>query len=132
MRTRLTEHLKRRCQALSVEDRAALAGMMIQSLDREPVMDVAERLEEMRQKILEEYKVDVLDRCRMQPGPYLRAVFSHLALERLPISQSDMARYLGIKPCSVNYYERMVRDALNTPVSNPPLIGIYQNLIQTI
>lgn len=132
MQPRLTEYLKRRCQALSAEDRAALAGQLIQSLDADPPMNVREVLEGMRKGIQEQYKIDVLDRCRMQPGPYLRAVFSHLALERLPISQSDMARYLGIRPCSVNYYERMVRDALNTPASNPPLIGIYQNLIQTI
>lgn len=130
MQPRLTEYLQRRCLVLSAEDRAALAGQLIQSLDGDSPKNIPAELEKVRVRILEEYQVDVLDRCRMQPGPYLRAVFSHWALQVLPVSQSDVARYLGIRPCSVNYYERMVRDAVAVPGSNPSLMAIYQNIMK--
>lgn len=132
MQPRLTDYLRRRCTALSAQDRAALAGQLLHSLDADPPKDCDKELARMRQVVLDEYQVDVLDRCRMQPGPYLRAAMAHLALQRLPLSQSDMARWMGIRPCSVNYYEKTIRDALAVPGSNPALVSIYKNLMEKI
>ena len=132
MQPRLTEYLRRRCAALPAADRANLAGQLLHSLDGDKPVDCELELAKMRQAIKDAYQVDVLDRCRMQPGPYLRAAMAHIALARLPMNQSDVARWFGVRPCSVNYYTRMMRDALAVPGSNPALVSIYQNLMQTI
>lgn len=132
MQPKLTDYLRRRCTALSANDRANLAGQLLQSLEGEKPVDCELELAKMRKTIQDQYQVDVLDRCRMQPGPYLRAAMAYIALDRLPVNQSELARWLGIRPCSVNYYVRMLKEALAIPGSNPPLISIYQNLKQTI
>lgn len=132
MQPRITDHLRRRCQALRREDRAALAGLLLQSLEEKKEDHPWEVLDELRDGIKDQYQIDIMDKCRVQPGPFLRMVFAYLALERTPLTQSDVARYLHIRPCSVNYYVRVVKDALATHGSNPPLMMIYKHLIQSL
>ena len=125
---RLTEYLRRRCLALQAEDRADLAGMLLQSLEGEPRTDKAGTLAAIRQAVLDAYGVDILLRGRSQPGADCKMIAAALALDLLPITQSEVARWMGVKPCTANYYERRVREALETPASNPRLLAEYKTI----
>ena len=128
---RITEYLRRRCLALRVEDRADLAGMLLQSLENVPRLDQAATLAEIRDIITEEYGVDILEtRSRQEPIPYLRMSAMFLARQLLPITQSEVARWMGVKPCTANYYEKTLKEALETPACNPGLIAIYKTISQ--
>ena len=122
--------MRRRCLALNAYDRADLAGMLLQSLEGESRLDKAGTLAAIRQAVLDAYGVDVLKRGRSQPGADCKMVAAALALDLLPISQSEVARWMGVKPCTVNYYNRQVREALDMPVTNPRLIAEYKTIYE--
>lgn len=122
----LTEYLRRRCLALRSEDRADLAGMLLQSLEGEPIQDKGEVFAAIRQAVQDAYGVDVLQRGRSQPGADCKMVAATLALDLLPVSQSEVARWLGVRPCTINYYEHRVREAMAMPGINPRLLVEYQ------
>ena len=126
----LTEHLRRRCLALQAEDRADLAGMLLQSLEGEPRTDKSGTLAAIRQAVLDAYGVDILQRGRSQPGADCKMIAAALALDLLPITQSEVARWMGVKPCTANYYERRVREALETPATNPRLLAEYKTIFE--
>ena len=126
----LTEYLRRRCLALQAEDRADLAGMLLQSLEVEPRQSKRETLAAIRQAVLDAYGVDILQRSRSQPGADCKMIAAALALDLLPISQSEVARWMGVKPCTANYYERRVREALEMPASNPRLLAEYKTIFE--
>ena len=127
----LTEHLRRRCLALQAEDRADLAGMLLQSLEGEPRTDKAGTLAAIRQAVLDAYGVDIItERSRRQPGADCRMIAAVLALDLLPITQSEVARWLGVQPCMVTYYAKKVRGALETPASNPRLLAEYKTIFE--
>lgn len=130
MAERLTEYMRRRCLALNTDDRADLAGMLLQSLEGESRIDKDGTLAAIRQAVLDAYGVDVLKRGRSQPGADCKMVAAALALNLLPISQSEVARWMGVKPCTVNYYNRQVREALDMPVTNPRLIAEYKTIFE--
>ena len=130
MAERLTEYMRRRCLALNADDRAELAGMLLQSLEGESRIDKAGTLAAIRQAVLDTYGVDILKRGRSQPGADCKMVAAALALHLLPISQSEVARWMGVKPCTVNYYNRQVREALDMPVTNPRLIAEYKTIFK--
>ena len=128
---RLTEYLRRRCLALRAEDRADLAGMLLQSLEGEPRTDKAGTLAAIRQAVLDAYGVDILvDRSRRFPVPECKVIAAALALDLLPVSQSEVARWMGVKPCTANYYERRVREALEMPATNPRLLAEYKTIFE--
>ena len=122
--------MRRRCLALQAEDRADLAGMLLQSLEGIQRKDKAETLAAIRQAVLDTYGVDILKRGRSQPGADCKMVAAALALDLLPITQSEVARWMGVKPCTANYYERRVREALETPASNPRLLAEYKTIFE--
>ena len=122
--------MRRRCLALNPDDRAELAGMLLQSLEGESRIDKAGTLAAIRQAVLDAYGVDVLKRGRSQPGADCKMVAAALALRLLPISQSEVARWMGVKPCTVNYYNRQVREALDMPVTNPRLMAEYKTIYE--
>ena len=122
--------MRRRCLALQAEDRADLAGMLLQSLDGIQRKDKAETLAAIRQAVLDTYGVDILLRGRSQPGADCKMIAAALALDLLPITQSEVARWMGVKPCTANYYERRVREALETPASNPRLLAEYKTIFE--
>ena len=124
----LTEYLRRRCLALQTEDRADLAGMLLQSLDVD--QDKLETLDAIRQAVLDAYGADILKRGRSQPGADCKMVAAFLALDVLPITQTEVARWMGVLPCTVNYYKRRVREALETPASNPRLLAEYKTIFE--
>jgi hypothetical protein len=124
---RLTTALRRRCLALSAEDRAELAGLLVNSLEGPSVDEERERL---RGIIRDEYGVDILTRSREYPAPPLRAAAAVVLLERLPVSQSTLARWLGVRPCTVNYYQKQVAEALRYHGSFPELEAMYKKLLQ--
>lgn len=126
----LTEYLRRRCLALQAEDRADLAGMLLQSLEVEPRQNKLETLAAIRQAVLDAYGVDILQRGRSQPGADCKMIAAALALDLLPITQSEVSRWLGVKPCTANYYERRVREALETPATNPRLLAEYKTIFE--
>ena len=126
----LTEYLRRRCLALQAEDRADLAGMLLQSLEGEPRTDKAGTLAAIRRAVLDAYGVDILRRGRSQPGADCKMIAATLALDLLPITQSEVARWMGVKPCTANYYERRVREALETPARNPRLLAEYKTIFE--
>lgn len=126
----LTEYLRRRCLALRPEDRADLAGMLLQSLEGKPIPDKREVFAAIRQAVLDAYGVDILSRSRRQPGADCKMVAATLALDLLPVSQSEVARWMGVKPCTANYYERRVREALAMPASNPRLLAEYKTIYE--
>jgi hypothetical protein len=126
----LTEYLRRRCLALQAEDRADLAGMLLQSLEGEPRTDKAGTLAAIRRAVLDAYGVDILRRGRSQPGADCKMIAASLALDLLPITQSEVARWMGVKPCTANYYERRVREALGTPARNPRLLAEYKTIFE--
>ena len=130
MAERLTEYMRRRCLALNANDRADLAGMLLQSLEGESRIDKDGTLAAIRQAVLDAYGVDILKRGRSQPGADCKMVAAALALHLLPISQSEVARWMGVKPCTVNYYNRQVREALDMPVTNPRLIAEYKTIFE--
>ena len=130
MAERLTEYMRRRCLALNPDDRAELAGMLLQSLEGESRIDKDGTLAARRQAVLDAYGVDILKRGRSQPGADCKMVAAALALHLLPISQSEVARWMGVKPCTVNYYNRQVREALDMPVTNPRLIAEYKTIYE--
>ena len=122
--------MRRRCLALNTDDRADLAGLLLQSLEGESRIDKDGTLAAIRQAVLDAYGVDVLKRGRSQPGADCKMVAAALALHLLPISQSEVARWMGVKPCTVNYYNRQVREALDMPVTNPRLIAEYKTIFE--
>lgn len=126
----LTEYLRRRCLALQAEDRADLAGMLLQSLEGEPRTDKAGTLAAIRQAVLDAYGVDILLRGRSQPGADCRMIAAALALDLLPITQSEVARWLGVQPCMATYYGKKIREALETPASNPRLLAEYKTIFE--
>lgn len=126
----LTEYLRRRCLALQAEDRADLAGMLLQSLEGEPRTDKAGTLAAIRQAVLDTYGVDILQRGRSQPGADCRMIAAALALDLLPITQSEVARWLGVQPCMATYYGKKIREALETPASNPRLLAEYKTIFE--
>ena len=126
----LTEYLRRRCVALQAEDRADLAGMLLQSLEGEPRTDKAGTLAAIRQAVLDAYGVDILLRGRSQPGADCRMIAASLALDLLPITQSEVARWLGVQPCMATYYGKKIREALETPASNPRLLAEYKTIFE--
>ena len=126
----LTEYLRRRCLALQAEDRADLAGMLLQSLEGEPRTDKAGTLAAIRQAVLDAYGVDILLRGRSQPGADCRMIAASLALDLLPITQSEVARWLGVQPCMATYYGKKIREALETPASNPRLLAEYKTIFE--
>lgn len=126
----LTEYLRRRCLALQAEDRADLAGMLLQSLEGEPRTDKAGTLAAIRKAVLDAYGVDILQQGRSQPGADCKMIAAVLALDLLPITQSEVARWMGVTPGTANYYERRVREALETPASNPRLLAEYKTIFE--
>lgn len=127
----LTEYLRRRCLALQAEDRADLAGMLLQSLEGEPRTDKAGTLAAIRQAVLDAYGVDIItERSRRQPGADCRMIAASLALDLLPITQSEVARWLGVQPCMVTYYGKKIRGALEMPASNPRLLAEYKTIFE--
>ena len=126
----LTEYLRRRCLALQADDRADLAGMLLQSLEGIQRKDKAETLAAIRQAVLDTYGVDILLRGRSQPGADCKMIAAALALDLLPITQSDVARWMGVRPCTINYYEHRVREALEMPASNPRLLAEYKTIFE--
>ena len=126
----LTEYLRRRCLALQAEDRADLAGMLLQSLEGEPRTDKAGTLAAIRKAVLDAYGVDILLRGRSQPGADCRMIAASLALDLLPITQSEVARWLGVQPCMATYYGKKIREALETPASNPRLLAEYKTIFE--
>ena len=126
----LTEYLRRRCLALKAEDRADLAGMLLQSLEGEPRTDKAGTLAAIRKAVLDAYGVDILLRGRSQPGADCKMIAASLALDLLPISQSEVARWLGVQPCMATYYGKKIREALETPASNPRLLAEYKTIFE--
>lgn len=126
----LTEYLRRRCLALQAEDRADLAGMLLQSLEGEPRTDKAGTLAAIRRAVLDAYGVDILRRGRSQPGADCKMIAATLALDLLPITQSEVARWMGVTPGTANYYERRVREALETPARNPRLLAEYKTIFE--
>ena len=126
----LTEYLRRRCLALQAEDRADLAGMLLQSLEGEPRTDKAGTLAAIRRAVLDAYGVDILRRGRSQPGADCKMIAATLALDLLPITQSEVARWMGVTPGTANYYERRVREALETPARNPRLLAEYKIIFE--
>lgn len=125
----LTEYLRRRCLALQAEDRADLAGMLLQSLEGEPRTDKAGTLAAIRQAVLDAYGVDILvDRSRRFPVPECKVIAAALALDLLPVSQSEVARWMGVRPCTINYYAARMHDALAVPGSDPGLIEKYKTI----
>ena len=126
----LTEYLRRRCLALQAEDRADLAGMLLQSLEGEPRTDKAGTLAAIRKAVLDAYGVDILLRGRSQPGADCKMIAASLALDLLPISQSEVARWLGVQPCMATYYGKKIREALETPASNPRLLAEYKTIFE--
>lgn len=79
---------------------------------------------------MDAYGVDVLKRGRSQPGADCKMIAAALALDLLPITQSDVARWMGVRPCTANYYERRVREALETPATNPRLLAEYKTIFE--
>lgn len=126
----LTEYLRRRCLALQAEDRADLAGMLLQSLEGEPRTDKAGTLAAIRQAVLDAYGVDILLRGRSQPGADCKMIAATLALDLLPITQSEVARWLGVQPCMATYYGKKIRGALEMPASNPRLLAEYKTIFE--
>ena len=126
----LTEYLRRRCLALQADDRADLAGMLLQSLEGEPRADKAGTLAAIRQAVQDAYGVDVLQRGRSQPGADCKMIAAALALDLLPVSQSEVARWMGVRPCTINYYEHRVREAMEMPASNPRLLAEYKTIFE--
>lgn len=126
----LTEYLRRRCLALQAEDRADLAGMLLQSLEGEPRTDKAGTLAAIRKAVLDAYGVDILQRSRRQPGADCRMIAAALAQDLLPITQSEVARWLGVQPCMATYYGKKIREALETPASNPRLLAEYKTIFE--
>lgn len=126
----LTEYLRRRCLALQAEDRADLAGMLLQSLEGEPRTDKAGTLAAIRQAVLDAYGVDILQRGRSQPGADCKMIAASLALDLLPITQSEVARWLGVQPCMATYYGKKIRGALEMPASNPRLLAEYKTIFE--
>ena len=126
----LTEYLRRRCLALQAEDRADLAGMLLQSLEGKPIRDQGAVFAAIRQAVLDAYGVDILQRGRSQPGADCKMIAAALALDLLPITQSEVARWLGVRPCTANYYERRVREALAMPATNPRLLAEYKTIFE--
>lgn len=126
----LTEYLRRRCLALTAEDRADLVGMLLQSLEGEPRRDKAVTLSAIRRAVLDAYGVDVLARSRRQPGPDCKMIAVSLALDLLPITQTDAARWIGVKPCTANYYLRKVNEAIEAPSRNPRLMAEYKTIYE--
>lgn len=122
--------MRRHCLALQAEDRADLAGMLLQSLEGIQRKDKAETLAAIRQAVLDTYGVDILKRGRSQPGADCKMIAAALALDLLPITQSEVARWMGVKPCTANYYERRVREALETPARNPRLLAEYKTIFE--
>lgn len=131
----LTETLRRRCLSLPVEDRAALAGALLNSLEKTHPANTekADLLAHLRQIILTAWGQDVKNHSRHQPLPDIRSAFVVCALEALPtMTNGDLARYLGILPCSVTYHEKRMRDALKYMGANPPLVQRYLELKKAI
>ena len=127
----LTEYLRRRCLALQAEDRADLAGMLLQSLEVEPRQSKRETLAAIRQAVLDAYGVDIItERSRRQPGADCKMIAATLALDLFPITQSEVARWMGVTPGTANYYERRVREALQTPARNPRLLAEYKTIFE--
>ena len=126
----LTEYLRRRCLALQAEDRADLAGMLLQSLEGEPRTDKAGTLAAIRQAVLDAYGVDILLRGRSQPGADCKMIAATLALDLLPITQSEVARWMGVTPGTANYYGKKIRGALEMPASNPRLLAEYKTIFE--
>lgn len=127
----ITEYLRRRCLALRPYERADLAGMLLQSLEPENPLDKAEALERMADITADTAGVDLRTEHRRQlPIPDVRCAFVYLATQMLPVSQSDLARFLGIKPCTANYYTKRMAQALALPGSNPALVTIYRKLYE--
>lgn len=123
----VTDYLRRQCLALSPEDRADLAGMLLQSLEGRQV-NCDEVLTGIADTIRDVYGVDIRERSRREPLPDLRIIALCLARQVAPLSQSQVARWLGIKPCTANYYEAKMRAALSSPWINPRLVSEYKHI----
>lgn len=127
----LTEYLRRRCLALQAEDRADLAGMLLQSLEGESPLDCDKALEELAALAVRHFGRDIRDeRRRTQPVPDMRCAFVYLATQVLPVSQSRLARFLHIQPCTANYYTKKMAAAIETPGMNPRLVLLYKSLYE--
>lgn len=124
----IKEYLKRRCLSLPRESRRELVDVLVQSLEK-PEIDKGPVLEGIWEAALREYGVDIiLARERSQPVANCRMVAGCLAQELLPISQSEVARWLGVRPCTVNYYGKMMRAALGNPAMDPRLVEVYDRI----
>ena len=131
MYERITEHLRRRCLALKPQDREELAGLLLQSLEPESPLDCIPDLERLAEVSAQHFGVDILStRRHTQPVPDIRCAFVYLAHQVLPVSQSRLARFLGIAPCTANYYAKKMALALDKPGMNPGLVTIYKSLYE--
>lgn len=127
----ITEYLRRGCLALPDEDRAALAGMLLQSLEPGASLDREAVLGGLVSAGVRAFGFDFTAvRTRIQPAPDLRCAAAYIACAILPVSHSDVARWLGVRPCMVTYYRDKMQDAIAAPGSNPRLLRIYQTLMQ--
>lgn len=129
MHALLTDSLRDRCLALSATDRAALAQQLLCSLgDCDAIRRPVDEMEVLRRAAVETLHVDVRTRDRHQPIPQYKAAFILLARQRLPVTQSEVGRFLGLNHSTVVFHEKRMQDALNVPGMDPDLVLCYDKL----
>ena len=129
MHALLTPSLRDRCLALSATDRAALAQDLICSLgDCGEIRRPKDQMDAFRREVQEQTGVDVRTRDRHAPLPAYKAAFILLCRQRLPVTQTEVSRYLGLNHATVVFHERRMQDALQCPSRDIQLVECYEKL----
>lgn len=129
MHALLTNSLRDRCLSLSASDRAQLAQVLLCSLgDCGAIRHPEDEMRRMQEGIRGATGVDVRARNRHQPIPQYKAAFILLARQRLPVTLTEVGRFLDLDHSTVVFHEKRMRDALDIAGSDPDLVRRYEEI----
>lgn len=129
MHALLTQSLRDRCLSLAASDRASLAQELLCSLgDCGSLRKPSDEMERMRDAVYQAQGVDVCTRDRHQPIPQYKAAFILLARQRLPVTLTEVGRFLGLDHSTVVFHEKRMQAALDFPAGDPGLVRCYETL----